>query len=202
VSTSRQSYGAFICFPGLRGGSGGLGPHGGKESLPPASPPSFRRGKRPRGFFCIITGQIKLVKSSLEGKEYIIRLVGRERASPGGGFGEIPYPAHGHRLRGTATPYFSPRGRFCSIWPPPGRCAATMLATLEPPDVSPDQRQLEDISLKEVISPAGPVSSWRDASIRTAKSPAGCSSIYPPPKRSWPLTWVLSAKHCLELYPI
>ena len=36
----------------------------------------FSEGREAQGFFLLITGQIKLIKSSLEGKEYIIRLVG------------------------------------------------------------------------------------------------------------------------------
>ena len=44
----------------------------------------FSEGKEAQGFYLLITGQIKLLKSSPEGKEYIIRLVG-----PGETFAEL-----------------------------------------------------------------------------------------------------------------
>ena len=95
----------------------------------PGKPLSFRKGKRLRGFFCSSPVRVKLVKSSLEGKEYIIRLVGPgESFAEAAVFGEIPYPATAIALEDCHTIYF-PKGPFlqhlaasrhwpATCWPP------------------------------------------------------------------------------------
>ena len=44
--------------------------HGGKENLPASY--YFLGGEGDQGFYLLITGQVKLIKSSPEGKEYIM----------------------------------------------------------------------------------------------------------------------------------
>jgi CRP-like cAMP-binding protein len=87
----------------------------------PRETPIFWEGKEAQGFYILIGGQVKLVKSSWEGKEYILRLV-----PPGETFGEAAvlaestYPVTAMAWR-TAKPCFSPKRTFstCSA-PPPG----------------------------------------------------------------------------------
>ena len=99
----------------------------------------FSEGKEALGFFLLITGQIKLVKSSLEGKEYIIRLVGPEDSfCRGRGVRRYSLPGHGHRPRGLLHLIF-PQG---TVFAPSGRLPGAgpqHAGHLEPLDVSPDQ---------------------------------------------------------------
>ena len=109
----------------------------------------FSEGKEAQGFFLLITGQIKLVKSSLEGKEYIIRLVGPgESFAEAAVFGEIPYPATAIALEDCHTLFF-PKGPFLQHLAASPALARNMLATLSRL-MFHLTKQLEDLSLKEV----------------------------------------------------
>jgi len=109
----------------------------------------FWEGKDAQGFFILIAGQIKLVKSSPEGKEYIIRLVGPgETFAEAAVFGEIPYPATAIALEDCQTLFF-PKGPFLHHLAASPALARNMLATLSRL-MFHLTRQLEDLSLKEV----------------------------------------------------
>jgi CRP-like cAMP-binding protein len=109
----------------------------------------FGEGKEARGFYLLITGQVKLVKSSLEGKEYIIRLVGPgETFAEAAVFGEIPYPATAIALEECHTLFF-PKGPFLQHLADSPALARNMLATLSHL-MFHLTKQLEDLSLKEV----------------------------------------------------
>ena len=116
----------------------------------------FGEGKEAQGFYLLITGQIKLVKSSPEGKEYIIRLVGPgETFAEAAVFGEIPYPATAISPGGLPHLILS-QGAVSAAFgrlPGPGPEHA---GHLEPLDVSPDQTTGGSLSERS-ISPAGPV---------------------------------------------
>jgi CRP/FNR family transcriptional regulator, dissimilatory nitrate respiration regulator len=109
----------------------------------------FEEGKEAQGFYLLITGQIKLLKSSLEGKEYIIRLVGPgETFAEAAVFGEIPYPATAITLEDCQTLFF-PKGPFLQHLAASPALARNMLATLSRL-MFHLTKQLEDLSLKEV----------------------------------------------------
>jgi CRP/FNR family transcriptional regulator, dissimilatory nitrate respiration regulator len=109
----------------------------------------FGEGKEPQGFYLLVTGQIKLVKSSPEGKEYIIRLVGPgETFAEAAVFGEIPYPATAIALEDCHTLFF-PKGPFLQHLAASPALARNMLATLSRL-MFHLTKQLEDLSLKEV----------------------------------------------------
>jgi CRP-like cAMP-binding protein len=115
----------------------------------PRQTPIFWEGKDAQGFYILITGQIKLVKSSPEGKEYIIRLVGPgETFAEAAVFGEIPYPATAIALEDCQTLFF-PKGPFLHHLAASPTLARNMLATLSRL-MFHLTKQLEDLSLKEV----------------------------------------------------
>lgn len=96
-----------------------------------------------------MSGLVKLVKSSPDGKEYIIRLV-----QPGETFGEAvvfadsPYPATAIALEDCQTLFF-PKKTFLQHLAASPALARNMLATMSRL-LYHLTRQLEDISLKEV----------------------------------------------------
>jgi CRP/FNR family transcriptional regulator, dissimilatory nitrate respiration regulator len=109
----------------------------------------FWEGKEAQGFYILIAGQIKLVKSSPDGKEYIIRLVGeKETFAEAAVFGEIPYPVTAIALEDCQTIFF-PKAPFLSHLAATPALARNMLATLSRLMFHLTQ-QLEDLSLKEV----------------------------------------------------
>lgn len=115
----------------------------------PRQSPIFWEGKEAQGFYLLITGQVKLVKSSLEGKEYIIRLVGPgETFGEAAVFAESPYPATAIPLEDCQTLYF-PKASFLRHLSASPTLARNMLATLSRL-MYHLTRQLEDLSLKEV----------------------------------------------------
>ena len=115
----------------------------------PRQAPIFWEGKETQGFYLLITGQIKLVKSSPEGKEYIIRLVGPgETFAEAAVFAEIPYPATAVALEDCHTLFF-PKGPFLHHLAASPALARNMLATLSRL-MFHLTKQLEDLSLKEV----------------------------------------------------
>lgn len=109
----------------------------------------FWEGKDAAGFYILLKGQVKLVKTSPEGKEYILRLV-----HPGETFGEAAvlaeaaYPATAVTLSDSGTLYF-PKGPFLTLLATSPRLAQNMLATMSRL-LFHLTRQLEDLSLKEV----------------------------------------------------
>ncbi|MGA9756374.1 MAG: Crp/Fnr family transcriptional regulator [Desulfobaccales bacterium] len=109
----------------------------------------FAEGKEAQGLTILVTGQVKLVKTSLDGKEYILRLVGPgETFAEAAVFGEIPYPATAIALEECQTLFF-PKGPFLHHLAASPALARNMLATLSRL-MFHLTKQLEDLSLKEV----------------------------------------------------
>jgi CRP-like cAMP-binding protein len=109
----------------------------------------FWEGNEAQGFYILIGGQAKLVKSSPDGKEYIIRLVGAgETFAEAAVFGDIPYPATAIALEDCQTLFF-PKAPFLRHLEASPTLARNMLATLSKLMLHLT-RQLEDLSLKEV----------------------------------------------------
>jgi CRP-like cAMP-binding protein len=109
----------------------------------------FWEGKEAQGFYILLSGQVKMVKSSLDGKEYIIRLVGPgETFAEAAVFGDIPYPATAITLEDCQTLFF-PKGPFLHHLAASPALARNMLATLSRLLLHLT-KQLEDLSLKEV----------------------------------------------------
>jgi CRP/FNR family transcriptional regulator len=109
----------------------------------------FWEGREAQGFYVLTSGLVKLVKSSFDGKEYIIRLVG-----PGETFGEAAvfaesiYPATAIALEDCQALFF-PKTDFLNLLTSSPRLARNMLATMSRL-LYHLTRQLEDLSLKEV----------------------------------------------------
>jgi CRP-like cAMP-binding protein len=109
----------------------------------------FWEGKEAQGFYILASGQVKLLKSSPDGKEYIIRLVGPgETFAEAAVFGDIPYPATAVALEDCQTLFF-PKGPFLRHLATSPTLARNMLATLSRLMLHLT-KQLEDLSLKEV----------------------------------------------------
>jgi CRP-like cAMP-binding protein len=96
----------------------------------PRDTPIFWEGKEALGFYILLSGQVKLVKSSLDGKEYILRLV-----VPKETFGEAAVLAEA--------------SYFLTLLTDSPRLARNMMATMSHL-LYHLTRQLEDLSLKEV----------------------------------------------------
>lgn len=115
----------------------------------PREIPIFWEGREAQGFYILLTGQVKLVKSSPEGKEYILRLV-----APGETFGEAAvlaesvYPVSAVTLEDCQTLFF-PKVDFLNLLTSSPRLARNMMATMSHL-LYHLTRQLEDLSLKEV----------------------------------------------------
>ena len=115
----------------------------------PRDVPIFWEGKEALGFYILLSGQVKLVKSSWEGKEYILRLV-----APGETMGEAAvlaestYPVSAITLEDCRTLFF-PKIDFLNLLTSSPRLARNMLATMSHL-LYHLTRQLEDLSLKEV----------------------------------------------------
>ncbi|HDQ41807.1 MAG TPA: Crp/Fnr family transcriptional regulator [Desulfonatronum sp.] len=111
----------------------------------------FMEGDPAEGFFLILSGQVKVYKLSLDGKEQVLHFVGPDEI-----FAEVPvfsggsYPAHADALRETRTLFF-PRRAMRALLAKDPSLAMNMLA-----DLSRRLRQLtllvENLSLKK--SPA------------------------------------------------
>lgn len=111
----------------------------------------FLEGDPAKGFFLILSGQVKVYKLSLDGKEQVLHFVGPDEI-----FAEVPvfsggsYPAHADALRTTHILFF-PRQAMLRLLANDPNLAMNMLA-----DLSRRLRQLtklvESLSLKE--SPA------------------------------------------------
>jgi CRP/FNR family transcriptional regulator len=109
----------------------------------------FWEAREAQGFYILLGGQVKLVKSSPEGKEFILRLV-----VPGETFGEaavlaeISYPVSAIALEPCQTLFF-PKVAFLNLLSSSPRLARNMLATMSHL-LFHLTRQLEDLTLKEV----------------------------------------------------
>ncbi len=109
----------------------------------------FLEGREAQGFYLLSRGYIKLVKSSPEGKEYIIRLVGPgETFAEAAVFSDASYPATAMALEDCQTLFF-PKAPFLRHLAASPTLARNMLATLSRLMLHLT-RQLEDLSLKEV----------------------------------------------------
>ncbi|MCL4501299.1 MAG: Crp/Fnr family transcriptional regulator [Deltaproteobacteria bacterium] len=109
----------------------------------------FWEGREAQGFFLLTRGYVKLVKSSPDGKEYILRLVGPgETFAEAAVFSDAPYPASAITLEDCQTLFF-PKGPFLRHLAASPTLARNMLATLSRLNLHLT-RQLEDLSLKEV----------------------------------------------------
>jgi CRP-like cAMP-binding protein len=111
----------------------------------------FWEGREAQGFYILLEGLVKMVKSSPDGKEFIMRLV-----MPGETFGEaavlaeINYPATAITLEECRTLYF-PKTGFLNLLDSSPRLSRNMLATMSRLLVHLT-RQLEDLTLKEVAA--------------------------------------------------
>ena len=109
----------------------------------------FREGREAQGFYLLSRGYVKLVKSSPDGKEYIIRLVGPgETFAEAAVFSDASYPATAMALEDCQTLFF-PKAPFLRHLAASPTLARNMLATLSRLMLHLT-RQLEDLSLKEV----------------------------------------------------
>lgn len=109
----------------------------------------FWEGKEAQGFFILLTGYLKLVKTSPDGKEYILRLVGPgETFAEAAVFSDVPYPATAITLEDCRTLFF-PKAPFLRHLASSPTLARNLLATLSRLNLHLT-RQLEDLSLKEV----------------------------------------------------
>jgi CRP-like cAMP-binding protein len=115
----------------------------------PRDTPIFWEGKEALGFYILLSGQVKLVKSSLDGKEYILRLVvPKETFGEAAVLAEGPYPVSAITLEDSQTLYF-PKKDFLNLLTDSPRLARNMMATMSHL-LYHLTRQLEDLSLKEV----------------------------------------------------
>jgi CRP/FNR family transcriptional regulator len=109
----------------------------------------FWEGREAQGFYLLSRGYVKLVKSSPDGKEYIIRLVGPgETFAEAAVFSDASYPATAMALEDCQTLFF-PKAPFLRHLAASPTLARNMLATLSRLMLHLT-RQLEDLSLKEV----------------------------------------------------
>ena len=109
----------------------------------------FWEGREAQGFYLLSRGYVKLVKSSPDGKEYIIRLVGPgETFAEAAVFSDASYPATAMALEDCQTLFF-PKAPFLRQLAASPTLARNMLATLSRLMLHLT-RQLEDLSLKEV----------------------------------------------------
>jgi len=115
----------------------------------PRDTPIFWEGKEALGFYILLSGQVKLVKSSPDGKEYILRLVApKETFAEAAVLAEGPYPVSAVTLEDCQTLYF-PKKDFLDLLTDSPRLARNMMATMSHL-LYYLTRQLEDLSLKEV----------------------------------------------------
>ncbi len=111
----------------------------------------FWEGREAQGFYILLDSQVKMTKSSPDGKEYILRIV-----NPGETFGEAAvlaeagYPASATALEDCQTLYFAKKD-FLGLLAASPTLARNMLATMSRL-LFHLTRQLEDLSLKEVSS--------------------------------------------------
>jgi CRP/FNR family transcriptional regulator len=109
----------------------------------------FFEGDEADGFYVVVTGQIKVFKLSVEGKEQILHIFG-----PGEPFGEVPvfagnnFPAHAEAIAESRLLFF-PRNAFTGLITAIPSLALNMLAVLSR-RLRQFTVQVEHLSLKEV----------------------------------------------------
>jgi CRP/FNR family transcriptional regulator len=111
----------------------------------------FLEGDEADGFYIVADGQVKIFKTSLEGKEQILHIYG-----PGNPFGEVPvfsgsrFPANAQALVKSLV-LFLPRNTFVSLIAAHPSLSMNMLAELSM-RLRQFTVQIENLSLKEVPS--------------------------------------------------
>ncbi|BBO82924.1 transcriptional regulator [Desulfosarcina ovata subsp. sediminis] len=111
----------------------------------------FMEGDAADGFYIVADGQVKIFKTSLEGKEQILHIYG-----PGNPFGEVPvfsgrrFPANAVALVGSRI-LFLPRGAFVDLIARHPSLSMNMLGELSM-RLREFTVQIENLSLKEVPS--------------------------------------------------
>lgn len=109
----------------------------------------FSEGWEARGFYCLLSGKVKVFKLSAEGKEHILQVFG-----PGEPFGEAAafaggrFPANAEALLDCQTLYF-PRSAFVDLVARDPTLALNMLAVLSQ-RLHSFAATIEALSLKEV----------------------------------------------------
>jgi len=109
----------------------------------------FSEGDDGDGFFLVVTGLVKIFKSSPDGKEQILHILG-----PGEPFGEVPvfsgqqFPASAEAIAESRLIFF-PRSAFVSLITENPSLALNMLAVLSM-RLRQFTVQIENLSLKEV----------------------------------------------------
>ncbi|MCX7823286.1 MAG: Crp/Fnr family transcriptional regulator [Syntrophobacterales bacterium] len=109
----------------------------------------FREGTVAKGFFAVISGLVKIFKTSWEGKEQVLHIFG-----PSEIFAEVPvfhgitYPASAEALMDTKLLFF-PKDEFLQFVRTHGDAAIKLLAVLSE-RLRMFTRLIEDLSLKEV----------------------------------------------------
>ena len=109
----------------------------------------FFEGEPGIGFFMVLSGKVKIFKTSFDGKEQILHIFG-----PGEPFGEVPvfhgnpFPANAEALSETET-FFFPRAEFVGLIAANPSLALNMLAVLAL-RLRRFATQIENLSLKEV----------------------------------------------------
>jgi len=111
--------------------------------------PIFFEGDGANGFYVVVSGQVKVFKLSMDGKEQILHIFG-----PGEPFGEVPvfagrdFPAHAEALAESRLLFF-PRDAFTALITETPSLALNMLAVLSR-RLRQFTVQVEHLSLKEV----------------------------------------------------
>ena len=109
----------------------------------------FSQGDRAEGFFVLLSGLVRIYKSSPDGREYTLHRIG-----PGQMFAEAAvfdtdrYPANAAALEDSQTAFF-PRHAFVSLLAESPRLALKIIAGLAA-FVREFNQKLEDLSLREV----------------------------------------------------
>lgn len=109
----------------------------------------FSEGEPANGFYVVLTGQVRVFKSSAEGKEQTLHIFGA--GQPVGEavvFANEPYPANAETLEPSRTLFF-PKDRFLALSRENPEMVLTLLATLSKRLVY-FARLIEDLSLKEI----------------------------------------------------
>lgn len=109
----------------------------------------FTEGDPPDGFHIILSGQVRVFKSSLEGKEQTLHVFGpMHPVGEAAVFAGSPYPAHAQAIENT-TALFFPRGAFTALLESRPAIALGLLATLAK-RLMHFAALVEQLSLKEI----------------------------------------------------
>ena len=109
----------------------------------------FLEGDSASGFFLLLTGQVRIFKSSPDGREYTIHII-----NPGHIFAEVaafensPYPANGAALEDSEIAFF-PRDEFFDLIRKSPQISLKIISSLSA-FLRDYNRQVENLSLKEV----------------------------------------------------